>query len=60
MRRSPRLALTLLIQRQLLPQKEIFRGQYWTWTEAESEIARGIDDEREQHQCQVADVAKLA
>jgi len=55
---TPRLDMALLIQRQLLAQKEILCRESRAWVQAEPEVAWGINDEREQYGCQLEDVAK--
>jgi hypothetical protein len=53
-----RFGLTFIIQGELFAQKEVFRGQRWAWTEAKSKVAYGLDDEREEDGCQLADMAQ--
>jgi hypothetical protein len=56
--RTPRLDVSLLIQRRLFAQNEILSDQRGTKAQAESEEAHGINPKREQHGRELHAVAK--
>jgi hypothetical protein len=52
--------VALLIERQLLAQKEIFCCESRTGTHTETEEAEGVENKREQHRRELEQMTKLA
>jgi hypothetical protein len=55
---TPRVDVSLLIQRELFTQKEMLSGQCGTKAQTESEEPHGLDSQREQHGRERHKVAK--
>jgi hypothetical protein len=57
---TPGFDLALFVQGELLAQKEYFRRQFWVRAQTEPKVAYRIDNQLEQHGCQLDNVAHVA